>query len=268
MKEEIIKELKEIEKEKDIKVLYACESGSRSWGFSHPKSDYDVRFIFKWNNLEDYLRLEDKKDVIDKFKGDIDLCGWDIKKALSLHHKNNPELREWLITKDVYLEMDKNYFGGLPEFDPSVLKQHYTGIVNNDLKKMHRGQDEKKLKRRLYDIRCILAWTAIDKGLSPKIKCLDLIEQVGLEDGILKKNIVQIIKAHRSQNDSIKEENVKFIDKWIEESFNMMVEKNKTLTYQHKDKNVYHKRFYEIVTEKLQLFNSIKIINFYFKIKL
>ena len=90
MKEEIIKTLKEIEKERDITVIYACEFGSRSWGLDHAKSDYDIRFLYKWNKMSDYLRLEDKNDVIERNKGEMDIVGWDIKKALLLHSKNNP----------------------------------------------------------------------------------------------------------------------------------------------------------------------------------
>lgn len=35
--------LKNIEEEKEIKILLACETGSRAWGFPSTNSDYDVR---------------------------------------------------------------------------------------------------------------------------------------------------------------------------------------------------------------------------------
>ena len=45
MEERIRQYIKEIEKAQDIKVLLACETGSRAWGFPSPDSDYDVRLI-------------------------------------------------------------------------------------------------------------------------------------------------------------------------------------------------------------------------------
>jgi predicted nucleotidyltransferase len=38
----IIDKLLSIEAEQQVKILYACESGSRAWGFASPDSDYDV----------------------------------------------------------------------------------------------------------------------------------------------------------------------------------------------------------------------------------
>ena len=46
MKSRIERELKEIEKNNTVKIIYACESGSRAWGFPSANSDYDVRFIY------------------------------------------------------------------------------------------------------------------------------------------------------------------------------------------------------------------------------
>ena len=63
--EKIIKEkLLEIEKQENIRVLLAVESGSRAWGFASPDSDYDVRFIYI-RQEEDYLKLEAVRDVIE-----------------------------------------------------------------------------------------------------------------------------------------------------------------------------------------------------------
>jgi hypothetical protein len=42
MKEVILQKLSEIEQSEDVKILYACESGSRAWGFASPDSDFDV----------------------------------------------------------------------------------------------------------------------------------------------------------------------------------------------------------------------------------
>ena len=74
----IRKNLKEIEKEKKITVLFACESGSRAWGFPSPDSDYDVRFIYmhptRW-----YLSIDDHKDTIElPIDEKLDMGGWDI----------------------------------------------------------------------------------------------------------------------------------------------------------------------------------------------
>ncbi|ADC47140.1 hypothetical protein mru_1290 [Methanobrevibacter ruminantium M1] len=77
--EEIIQTLKEIEKENNIEILYAIESGSRAWGFSNEESDYDIRFIFK-RPIKDYISLKNNKDALDITIDDYDIVGWDIKK--------------------------------------------------------------------------------------------------------------------------------------------------------------------------------------------
>lgn len=59
--QEIQQRLSSFEKEKNIRILFACESGSRAWGFPSTDSDYDVRFIFvhqpNW-----YLSINDRKE--------------------------------------------------------------------------------------------------------------------------------------------------------------------------------------------------------------
>lgn len=92
--------LASIASEQNIKILYACESGSRAWGFPSPNSDYDVRFIYV-HSLDWYLKLDEDRDVIDlplehSSAGILDLGGWDLRKTLRLLGKSNPVIWEWL----------------------------------------------------------------------------------------------------------------------------------------------------------------------------
>lgn len=81
MKDIILRELKKIEEQENVKIIMAIESGSRAWGFASPDSDYDVRFIYV-RKEEDYLKLEKTRDVIEwKLDDVLDINGWDIKKA-------------------------------------------------------------------------------------------------------------------------------------------------------------------------------------------
>jgi predicted nucleotidyltransferase len=64
MKDVIIEKLREIETQHAVKILFACESGSRAWGFASPDSDFDVRFIYAYNR-NSYVSIENKRDVIE-----------------------------------------------------------------------------------------------------------------------------------------------------------------------------------------------------------
>ena len=86
--------LQEIEEKEHVRILHAVESGSRSWGFASPDSDYDVRFIYV-RRPEDYLKLEPVRDVIE---WELDETLPDIrqaKKLSSLYHLSLDELIDY-----------------------------------------------------------------------------------------------------------------------------------------------------------------------------
>lgn len=104
MKEEIIAVLRDIENQHGIKIVYACESGSRAWGFPSTDSDFDVRFIYI-HPPEWYLSVETQPDFIElPIHGLLDINGWDMKKALLHIRKSNPVVDEWLNSPIVYRE--------------------------------------------------------------------------------------------------------------------------------------------------------------------
>jgi len=96
MKDTILQKLHELEQSENIRILYACESGSRAWGFASPDSDFDVRFVYA-KSVNHYLSIAETKDVAGLPVNEIlDIGGWDIKKALTLFLKSNAPLYEWL----------------------------------------------------------------------------------------------------------------------------------------------------------------------------
>ena len=63
MKDKIQNILQQIEKDNNIKIIFAIENGSRSWGMASKDSDFDVRFVFK-RALNEYITLNPAKNVI------------------------------------------------------------------------------------------------------------------------------------------------------------------------------------------------------------
>ena len=159
MKELIINELKKIESEYKVRILLAVESGSRAWGFPSPDSDYDVRFIYA-RPKEDYLRLEEVRDVIElPINDELDINGWDLQKALRLLYKSNPTLFEWFSSPIVYMEtaFAEQFRSIMTEYFSSQKSlYHYVSMAESNYRE-YLKRDMVKTKKYFYVLRPILA---------------------------------------------------------------------------------------------------------------
>ena len=100
--------------------MWACESGSRAWGFPSVNSDYDVRFVYL-RRTEDYLRASPLRDVIEiPISDELDISGWDLPKALGLFRKSNPPLLEWLQSPIVY-QQEKVFIDAISAMIPAPI---------------------------------------------------------------------------------------------------------------------------------------------------
>ncbi len=169
---QILEELAGIEKARNVRILYACESGSRAWGFPSKDSDYDVRFIYV-QQVDSYLSIQDQPDVIERpIDHQLDIVGWDLRKALQLFLKSNPPLLEWLGSPIVYREFTDTA-ARLRDlrpvyYSPKACMFHYLHMAQGNFRDYLHG-DRVWLKKYFYVLRPLLAieWIERGKGVAP-----------------------------------------------------------------------------------------------------
>ena len=168
MKDKIQNILQQIEQDNNIKIIFAIENGSRSWGMASKDSDFDVRFVFK-RALNEYITLNPAKNVIN-FAFDeklnpcdaqgslIDMSGFDIYKYLKLLLASNPTKIEWLNSPIVYYG-DNN----LPlreymkeNFNQERLFKHYFSLFRHNYWEFIQQAKAITYKKYLYSMRGLL----------------------------------------------------------------------------------------------------------------
>ena len=122
-----------MEAERGVKIFYACESGSRAWGFASPDSDYDIRFLFQ-HPTASYLGVQAPSDSIElPIEDDLDPGGWDVRKAAGLLSKCNGALLEWLHSPIVYRNdepaLRRWRSAAVAALRPRALADHYRGLA-------------------------------------------------------------------------------------------------------------------------------------------
>jgi predicted nucleotidyltransferase len=214
-------ELELIEQNEGVKVLYACESGSRAWGFPSADSDYDVRFLYlRPHDWYLSIDVEHRRDVIERPISDaLDINGWDLRKALMLLRKSNPPLLEWLQSPIVYLDRyqaAQSLRSLLPRFhSPLSCAYHYLSMARNNHNAYLRG-DQVKLKKYFYVLRPLLAvqWLEAKRGPVPT-EFHSLVQSL-VGDSALKNAIENLIAIKRCGGESDNAARVPEFDAFIE----------------------------------------------------
>ena len=193
--------LNAIERDEGVRVLYACESGSRAWGFESADSDFDVRFLYRHPTAW-YLRVLPGRDVIERPVDEgLDLSGWDLRKALRLLGRSNPPLLEWLRSPIVYREVEsatRRLRALIPEhYSPVACFLHYLHMAQGNFREYLRGE-EVWVKKYFYVLRPVLACHWIERGLGAvPMELSTLIERL-VEDPRLRADIDALLAAKRA----------------------------------------------------------------------
>ncbi|MYM41356.1 nucleotidyltransferase domain-containing protein [Duganella qianjiadongensis] len=168
IREQILQRLHDAEVEHGIQILLAVESGSRAWGFPSPNSDYDVRFIYvRPRDWYLSIALEEQRDVIEyPIVDEIDINGWDLRKALRLFAKSNPAFVEWIRSPIIYSERG-SFADQARQLLPAVYScergiHHYRSAAVTTFRHYMKG-DLIPLKKYFYALRPLLSVRWLEK---------------------------------------------------------------------------------------------------------
>jgi len=161
----IVDHLANLMQQHDCRLLFAGESGSRAWGLQSPDSDYDVRCIYA-HQPHWYFSIEDRRESFETvFPDDIDIAGYELRKALRLFSTCNIPINEQILNPVCY--------GGDPAFleriralipvyfNKNRALLHYTNVAGQGMSQVQ-GLSV-GLHRVFYVIRPLLACEWIDK---------------------------------------------------------------------------------------------------------
>lgn len=220
MEKIIIEKLNEIEQKENVTILYAAESGSRAWGFPSQDSDYDVRFIYvrPW---KEYFTLEKKRDVIEYILNEeLDMNGWDLKKALQLLYCSNMTIYEWGSSPIVYKTTD--YFEELKKSLPNFFNSkaggyHYISLAVNSFRALQ--EDKVKLKKYFYAVRPILACRYILKNqLPPPMNFCSLMSMELITETEIYYILKELVKRKGEMKEVVTIDRIEKLNQFIEQN--------------------------------------------------
>lgn len=195
MKEKILTLLHDLEKKHNIRILMAVSYGSRSFGYASAESDWDVRFIYV-HRPEWYFSITKTEDTVKLMLDDedIDMEGYDLKKALALLAKTNPNESDWLHAND-YLIVDEDFLQTMRAFEAQCYNVHHALHHFLSISRKHNQrylEKEVTVKRFVYYMRGLMSCRWVEKhGSHPPVVVDELIDATITDNEMVRE------KAHR-----------------------------------------------------------------------
>jgi predicted nucleotidyltransferase len=212
VRDKILEQLDTIQRDHQVTIIFACESGSRAWGFPSADSDYDVRFVYA-HTRDWYLSIAPARDVIELPVGPVlDVNGWDVRKALQLLRKSNISILEWL-SSPIRYHCNERLFKIFSEVVPLGFKRnacarHYLSMAKSNMEKTH--GDAVRMKAYLYAVRPLLCcrWV-LDRDAQPPMLFRDLVsEYLGGTDAGAEISAIVEIKQSGSERDTVEKNDI------------------------------------------------------------
>jgi uncharacterized protein len=251
MKDKILDTLSQIEKTHSVKILYACELGSRAWGYHNKNSDYDIRFIYI-HHPHWYITLDPQRDFIElPISERLDVTGWDLQKCLKSYRKSNPTTLELIKSKVSYFQaystIEKLRFHAQEVFSAKACLYHYLHMAEKNYRKKN-SASANKVKNYLNVLRPILVAGWIEKfNCFPEMELSKLVDEIAPSNEI--KNAIDEVIA-KKVNEYTRDLNVKILDRFVENELRRLFDFVKNIIVEKEDPTpMLNKIFLNTLTE-------------------
>lgn len=254
IRDEILKRLKRIEEIENVRIVLAIESGSRAWGFESPNSDYDVRFIYiRSSDWYVSVDLEEKRDVLEYgIIDDIDLNGWDLRKALRLFWKSNPSFIEWIqspikyIEKGCFAEESRKLLPTVYSCENGIY--HYRSMAKTNYKG-YLLSEKVSLKKYFYVLRPLLSVRWIEKyGIAAPIEFSKLLHLISDQSNLISEINVLLQKKLSSPEMGMSDP-IPCINKFIENELNRLEVLNPQRSFREEPLPMLNSLFHKVLSE-------------------
>lgn len=194
--------LKELEERRNIRILYAADTGSRSVGLEAPGSDYDLKVVYV-ERMEWYLRIDEENlehEIVEKFNFEpcqvafdcsscengvfhVEIMGFNLRKCLQLLRKSNPTFLEMVRSPLVYANDNLGIMDSIRTelnvyFSQKTLSFHYINVAKQNFVDYLRNKKLVNHKKYLYILLTLF------RVLYMKLKSTELGETTHLESGM------------------------------------------------------------------------------------
>jgi len=215
MKAAINRDLIRIQEECNIRIVFACQIGSRAWGFNREDSDRDIWFAYVKSNAE-YMQIEEPPlpiypddaplkvyhdSITVRPRPEVEYHGWDLKKVFKNLRRSKHALIEYLkLPNIVDLSPSSLTLKSLAhqQFNPDVSAASAFGMACTFYTQWKR--DPTTNKPVFNAVRCFIqAQWAKELGTVPPADIQNLLEWNHTRNaGSIREDILMLIERRRS----------------------------------------------------------------------
>lgn len=195
MENKIKQKLSEIALDDEIQILSGREMGSRLMGVAHEGSDWDIMFIYSFDEAWKYPALEKSRETMDFEEGEMDFHGWNLNKFAKLLQDSNPQAMEFLAAEP-YTERHSELWRRIEEdafenFNHMALYHHYISLAKSNYTKYIENNNDRTAGRQFYVARALACASHIRRDREfPPMDAMHLAEDGKMNDelrGLLKR---------------------------------------------------------------------------------